>query len=65
MRISCSLAKGKWLIALDGYDLLNQLRNVTYNVNPQGRVEIRTNTVPRYALLHVQYKLNILPRKRK
>jgi len=64
-RISCSLDKGRWIIALDGYDLLNQLRNVTYNVNPQGRTEIRTNTLPRYAMLHVQYRLNILPQKRK
>lgn len=63
--VSCSLDKGRWIIALDGYDLLNQFRNVTYNVNPQGRVEIRTNTISQYALLHVQYKLNILPRKRK
>ncbi|MDE6513988.1 MAG: outer membrane beta-barrel family protein, partial [Muribaculaceae bacterium] len=60
-RISCALDKGRWIIALDGYDLLNQLRNVTYTVNPQGRTEVRTNTLPRYAMLHVQYRLNILP----
>lgn len=64
-RVSCTLGKGKWLIALDGFDLLNQLRNVSYSVNPQGRVEVRTNTLPRYALLHVQYRLNLLPKKRK
>ncbi|MDE7143876.1 MAG: outer membrane beta-barrel family protein, partial [Muribaculaceae bacterium] len=64
-RVSCTLGKGKWLIALDGFDLLNQLRNVSYSVNPQGRIEVRTNTLPRYALLHVQYRLNLLPKKRK
>ncbi|MDE5959659.1 MAG: hypothetical protein K2G59_05825, partial [Muribaculaceae bacterium] len=58
-RVSCTLGKGKWLIALDGFDLLNQLRNVSYSVNPQGRIEVRTNTLPRYALLHVQYRLNL------
>lgn len=64
-RISCALDKGRWIIALDGYDLLNQLRNVSYTVNPQGRIEVRTNTLPRYAMLHVQYRLNLLPKKKK
>lgn len=64
-RISCALDKGRWIIVLDGYDLLNQLRNVSYTVNPQGRIEVRTNTLPRYAMLHVQYRLNLLPKKKK
>ena len=64
-RISCALDQGRWIIALDGYDLLNQLRNVSYTVNPQGRIEVRTNTLPRYAMLHVQYRLNLLPKKKK
>lgn len=64
-RVSCTLDKGRWVISLDGFDLLNQCRNVTYNVNAQGRTEVRTNTLPRYAMLHVQYRLNILPKKHK
>lgn len=49
---------------LDGFDLLHQLSNVSYNVNAQGRTETYTNVLPRYAMLHVQYRLNIQPKKR-
>ncbi len=63
-RISKSLDKGKWLIALDGFDLLRQLTNISYNVSASGRVEKFTNTLPRYVLLHVQYKINVMPKKK-
>jgi len=49
---------------LDGFDILGQLDNVTRNVNAQGRTETYTNVMPRYALLHVTYRFNRLPKKR-
>lgn len=63
-RISYALPGGKWVIMLDGFDLLHQLSNVSYNANAQGRTETWTNVLPRYAMLHVQYRLNIQPKKR-
>ena len=63
-RISYAIPGGKWVIMLDGFDLLHQLSNVSYNVNAQGRTETYTNVLPRYAMLHVQYRLNIQPKKR-
>ncbi len=61
-RLSCQLKGGRWLLMLDGFDILHQLSNVTYNVNPQARVETFTNVLPSYALLHVQYRFMVQPR---
>ena len=49
---------------LDAFDILNQLSNVTYGVNAQARTVTYTNVLPRYAMLHVQYKFNITPKKK-
>ena len=49
---------------LDGFDLLHQLNNVTYNINAQGRTETWTNVLPRYGLLHIQYRFNKQPKRK-
>lgn len=64
LRLSKSLNKGRWLLAVDGFDLLHQLSNITYSVSSSGRVETYSNTLPRYILFHVQYKINIMPKKK-
>ena len=63
-RLSYTAFKGSWIFMLDGFDILNQLSNVTYGVNAQARTVTYTNVLPRYAMLHIQYKLNIQPKKR-
>ena len=63
-RLSYSLKGGRWLFMLDGFDLLHQLNNVTYNVNAQGRTETFSNVLPRYFLFHVQYRIMIQPKKK-
>ncbi|MBO4551020.1 MAG: outer membrane beta-barrel protein, partial [Bacteroidaceae bacterium] len=63
-RLARSLFKGKWLVMLDGFDILGQLSNVTRTINAQGRTETYTNVLPRYALLHVVYKFSKQPKKR-
>lgn len=64
--LSRSFLKGKNLILkLDGFDILGQLDNVLSDVNAQGRTETWYNTVPRYAMLHLIYRLNIQPKKKK
>lgn len=54
----------RWVFNLDGFDMLHQLSNVNYAVNATGRVISYTNTLPRYILLTVQYRLNIQPKKK-
>jgi len=63
-RLAKSIFHGNLTFAIDGYDILGQLSNVVYEVNAQGRTETRYNTLPRYAMLHVIYRLNIQPKKR-
>ena len=62
-RLARPFFKGKWLVMLDGFDILGQLSNVTRTINAQGRTETYTNVLPRYALLHVIYKLDKKPKK--
>lgn len=63
-RLSKSLMKGHLVMMIDGFDMLGNLSSVSYNLNAQGRTEIRRNVLPQYAMLHVQYKLNIKPKKK-
>ena len=63
-RLARALFKGKWLVMLDGFDILGQLSNITRTINAQGRTETFTNVLPRYALLHVVYKFSKQPKKK-
>ena len=63
--ITKSFLKSKNLILkLEGFDLLHQLDNVRTEVNAQGRTETWYNVVPSYLMLHLIYKLNVLPKKK-
>jgi hypothetical protein len=63
-RLSRPFFKGNLLVVVDGFDLLGQLSNVTRTLNAQGRTETYTNVMPRYALLHVVYRLNRQPKSK-
>ena len=62
-RLAHAFFKGKWMVKLDGFDILGQLSNVTRTINAQGRTETYTNVLPRYALLHVIYRFDKKPKK--
>jgi hypothetical protein len=64
-RLSRPFLKGRLLVVFDGFDLLGQLSNVTRTLNAQGRTETWTNVMPRYALLHVVYRLSKQPKMAK
>ena len=63
-RLARALFKGKWVVMLDGFDILGQLSNVTRTINAQARTETYTNVLPRYGLLHVIYKFQKQPKKK-
>jgi hypothetical protein len=48
----------------DGFDILGNLNNVTHILNAQARTEVYTNVIPRYAMFHVIYRLDIQPKKK-
>lgn len=64
LRISKSVMKGRLVFMLDGFDVLGNLSNITFSLNGQGRMETRRNVLPRYTMLHIQYKLNKKPHKK-
>lgn len=52
-----------WSIMLDALDILNNLSNVRYTVNAQGRTETYSNIIPSYALVRVAWRMNRKPKK--
>lgn len=64
-RISyCPPRNSRWVFMIDGFDLLHKLSNVNYAVTASGRTVSYTNTLPRYVLFSLQYRLNIQPKKK-
>ena len=63
-RLTYTPPRSKWVLMLDGFDMLHQLKSVNYAVNRQGRVITYTNVLPRYLMFHVQYKLHLQPKKK-
>lgn len=60
--LSKSLIKGKLIARLEAFDILHQLTNTNIVINAQGRTETITNTIPRYAMLHLQWNFNKMPK---
>ena len=58
------LSGGNLVVAMEGFDILGQLSNVQRTLNAQGMVETLYNTIPRYAMLRVIYRLNVEPKKK-
>lgn len=55
--------KGRqWMAKAIGFDVLRQLSNIRREVNAQGYVERRYNTMPSYVLFSLTYRLDIKPR---
>jgi hypothetical protein len=53
----------KWLIAIEGYDILGKAQTRTFFVDSQGRTETTSNTITRYAMFSVSYNFHINPRR--
>ena len=57
-RLTYRALTGKLLLMLDGYDILHDLSNVSYTMDAQARTEIYRTVLPRYFMLHVQWRFN-------
>lgn len=49
-------------LQLTGFDILNQLSDIKQTVNAMGRIETWTNSLSRYAMLHLIYRFNKKPK---
>ncbi|MBR1916332.1 MAG: outer membrane beta-barrel protein, partial [Bacteroidaceae bacterium] len=65
VRLSKTFTKAGITLALDGFDILNQLSNISQVINSQGRTETYRNSLPRYIMAHVIYRLNKKPKNAK
>ena len=64
-QLNRSLCKGKLNLGIKAYDLLHQISQTHATVNSQGRVETWQLALPNYVMLHLQWKFNKNPKKRK
>lgn len=64
-RLSKTMLKGKLAMMVDGFDMLHNLSSYNYSINAQGSTETWCNSIPSYVMLHVIYRLNIQPKKKK
>ena len=53
--------KKQWTVKVLGFDILRQLSNIRNEVNAQGFVERRYNTIPSYVMCNIMYRLDVKP----
>lgn len=61
-RIAKRMMHGQMTFAIDGFDILGQLSNISQTMNSQGRFETYRNVLPRYIMAHFIYRLNLKPK---
>lgn len=64
-RLSYTMMGGKLILMLDGFDILGNLSNISYSWNGMEKTETTRNVMPQYAMLHVQYKFNKMPKNKR
>ena len=62
--ISQSFLSGKFILRLNGFDLLHQLSPTDYIINAQGRTVTTYRSLPHYLMLHAVYHWNRNPKKK-
>ncbi|MBR3726185.1 MAG: outer membrane beta-barrel protein, partial [Prevotella sp.] len=63
-QLTRSFLKGSLIAKLKGYDILQQLENTHYRMNAQGRTESWHNGIPRYVMLSLSWRFNVMPKKK-
>ena len=63
-RVSKTFTKAGLTFALDAFDILGNLSNISQVLNSQGRTETYRNSLPRYIMAHLIYRLNKRPKNR-
>ncbi|MEG1861768.1 MAG: outer membrane beta-barrel protein [Bacteroidaceae bacterium] len=64
VRISKRIMKGNLTFIVDGFDILNNLSNISRTINAQGRTETYRNAIPSYVMIHAIYRFTKYPKKR-
>ena len=61
-QLTRSFLKGSLIAKLKGYDILQQIENTRYRMNAQGRTESWHNGIPRYVMLSLSWRFNVVPK---
>lgn len=61
-QLTRSFLNGSLIAKLKGYDILQQLSNTRYVMNEQGRTESWHNGIPRYVMLSLSWRFNVVPK---
>jgi hypothetical protein len=51
-------------LKVDGYDILHKLSQTQYSITSNGTMAIWNNSIPRYFMAHLIYKINVMPKKK-
>lgn len=62
-RVSKSFFNGQLFVIADGYDILQQVHNISYKLNAQRRQEIWVNNIPSYVMFSVKWMFSKRPRE--
>lgn len=62
-RITKSILNNSLMFILDGYDMLGRIKNISYNVNAQGRTETWVNNIPSYVMLSLRWNFAKKPKE--
>ena len=57
-QLTRSLCKGKVIAKLQAFDILHQLSNKQFYVDAQGRTETWYNSIPRYIMFSLAFKMH-------
>ena len=63
-QLTRSFLNGSLIAKLKGYDILQQIENTRYRMNAQGRTESWHNGIPRYVMLSLSYRFNVVPKQK-
>lgn len=63
-RLTKTFTKAGATLVINGFNILGNIYNTSQLINSQGRTETYRNSLPRYAMLHLIYRLNKQPKKK-
>lgn len=62
-RISKPIMKGNLIMAIDGYDILGNVKSISYMINGDNRTETWVNNIPSYVMLSLRWNFTKKPRE--
>lgn len=62
-QMSRAFLKGRLVAKIQAYDILHRIASKQYSINAQGRTETWYNSIPRYFMATLAYRIDVKPKK--